>query len=124
MMKGDGERNCGSKTADHRETAMEHFARPRLPAWPAGSVEIRAGQPGGGTMFDSDATIDEEAVRRTAFFLWQQDGSPPGRELDYWERAIEQHIRQLAYDKWLAEGTPDGQAEAHWRDAERKVRGY
>jgi hypothetical protein len=71
---------------------------------------------------DKDPSIDDEAVRRTAFFLWEQDGRPPGREVYYWERALEQHIRQLAYDRWLAEGSPDGQAESHWQEAERRVR--
>jgi len=66
--------------------------------------------------------IDDEVVRRTAFFMWEQDGRPPGRELFYWERALEQHIRQLAYDRWLAEGTPLGRDQQHWRDAERAVR--
>jgi hypothetical protein len=71
---------------------------------------------------DKDPSIDDEAVRRTAFFLWEQDGRPPDREVYYWERALEQHIRQLAYDRWLAEGSPDGQAESHWQEAERRVR--
>jgi hypothetical protein len=75
-------------------------------------------------MWDGSTKIDEEAVRRTAFFLWEQDGRPAGRELEYWERAIQQHIRQLAYDKWLADGAPEGRADAHWREAERNVRGY
>ena len=74
-------------------------------------------------MTDKDPPIDDEAVRRTAFFLWEQDGRPPDREVYYWERALEQHIRQLAYDRWLAEGSPDGQAESHWQEAERRVRG-
>jgi len=74
-------------------------------------------------MSGEDAKIDEEAVRRTAFFLWEQDGRPPNRELYYWEKALQQHIRQLAYDKWLAEGAPEGQAESHWQDAERQIRG-
>lgn len=66
--------------------------------------------------------IDEEAVRRTAFFMWEQDGKPLGRSAYYWDRALEQHIRQLAYDRWLAEGTPEGHAETHWRQAEQIVR--
>lgn len=74
-------------------------------------------------MGGEDRKIDEEAVRRTAFFLWEQDGRPPGRELFYWEKALEQHIRQLAFDRWLEEGEPEGRAESHWRDAERQVRG-
>ncbi|MDR3470146.1 MAG: DUF2934 domain-containing protein [Devosia sp.] len=74
------------------------------------------------TMDGKDAPIDEEAVRRTAFFLWEQDGRPAGRELHYWEQALERHIRQLAYDRWLAEGTPRDRAEAHWREADRLLR--
>lgn len=70
----------------------------------------------------NEPAIDEEAVRRTAFFLWEQDGRPPGRDLHYWELALEQHIRQLAYDRWLAEGSPEGQAGSHWHDAERLIR--
>jgi hypothetical protein len=74
-------------------------------------------------MSSEDAKIDDEAVRRTAFFLWVQDGRPAGRELFYWERAVEQHVRQLAYDRWLEEGATEGHADSHWREAERLVRG-
>ena len=74
-------------------------------------------------MTDDMPRIDEEAVRRTAFFLWEQDGRPPDRELEYWERALEQHIRQRAYDRWLAEGSPEGHAASNWQEAERLVRG-
>lgn len=74
-------------------------------------------------MCAEDGKIDEEAVRRTAFFLWEQDGRPAGRELFYWEKALRQHIRQLAFDKWLEEGEPEGRAESHWRHAGRQVRG-
>lgn len=59
-----------------------------------------------------------EAVRRTAYFLWEQDGRPEGRSLEYWQRAKEAHLRQLAYDRWLAEGSPEGKADAHWREAD------
>ena len=70
-----------------------------------------------------NADIDEEAVRRTAFFLWEQDGRLEGKGLAYWERALERYIRQLAYDRWLAEGSPEGHADEHWQQAERQVRG-
>jgi hypothetical protein len=75
------------------------------------------------SMTDETPRIDEEAVRRTAFFLWEQDGRPSGRELEYWGRALEQHIRQLAYDRWLAEGGPEGHAASNWEAAERLARG-
>jgi hypothetical protein len=30
-----------------------------------------------------------EEIRREAYLLWQQDGCPPGRELDHWLAAQE-----------------------------------
>lgn len=64
-----------------------------------------------------------ESIRRTAYFLWEQDERPQGRAFDYWLRAKEMHLRRIAYDKWLAEGTPAGRAEAHWRDAAGEIDG-
>ena len=64
-----------------------------------------------------------EAIRRTAYFLWEQDGRPEGRSQEYWYRAKEAHQRQLAYDRWLAEGSPEGKAESHWLDADRWLHG-
>ncbi|WP_193334819.1 DUF2934 domain-containing protein [Devosia beringensis] len=58
-----------------------------------------------------------EAMRRTAYFLWEQDGRPEGRAIDYWLRAKHIHQRHMAYDRWLAEGTPVDRAEAHWNAA-------
>lgn len=58
-----------------------------------------------------------EAIRRTAYFLWEHDGRPEGRAFDYWLRAKEMHQRHMAYDRWLAEGTPIDRAEAHWNAA-------
>lgn len=62
-----------------------------------------------------------EAIRRTAYFFWEQDGRPEGRAEEYWAKAKETHQRQLAFDRWLAEGSPIGRAEAHWHDAQRKI---
>jgi hypothetical protein len=62
-----------------------------------------------------------DAIRRTAYFLWEQDGRPEGRAQDYWLRAKEAHLRQLAYDRWLAEGAPPGRAEANWRAATSEI---
>jgi hypothetical protein len=62
-----------------------------------------------------------EAIRRTAYFLWEQDGRPDGRAQHYWLRAKEAHLRQLAFDRWLAEGGPEGRAEAHWHEAEDEI---
>ncbi|HWA20430.1 MAG TPA: DUF2934 domain-containing protein [Devosia sp.] len=49
----------------------------------------------------------EQAVRDTAYFLWEQDGRPMGREQDYWFRALERCLRQRQNDEHLAQ-KPDG----------------
>ncbi|MDB5560591.1 MAG: hypothetical protein JWN11_9 [Hyphomicrobiales bacterium] len=61
------------------------------------------------------------AVRETAYFLWKQDGSPPGRDAEYWRLAREKHLRQLAFDRWLQEGSPAGRADANWFDVSKEV---
>ena len=33
--------------------------------------------------------VREERIKHRAYALWQADGEPPGRDLDYWERARE-----------------------------------
>jgi hypothetical protein len=47
-----------------------------------------------------------EAVRKTAYFLWEQDGRPHGRHEEYYLRALDQHRREREYDQWLEDG-PD-----------------
>jgi hypothetical protein len=49
----------------------------------------------------------EQAVRDTAYFLWEHDGRPPGREKEYWFRALEQRLRQRQYDRLLRERPVD-----------------
>jgi len=46
----------------------------------------------------------EQAVRDTAYFMWEQDGRPPGREKEYWYRAMEQHLRQRRDEEELRKG--------------------
>lgn len=60
----------------------------------------------------------DEAIRKTAYFLWEQDGRRPGKPQYYWELAKEKHLRQRAYDLWLQEGAPDGKAEEFWDKAQ------
>ena len=48
------------------------------------------------------------AVRKTAYFLWEQDGRPHGRHDEYYLRALDQHRREREYDQWLEDG-PDGE---------------
>jgi hypothetical protein len=35
----------------------------------------------------ADSSGSEESVRTRAYFLWEQDGRPEGRDVEYWERA-------------------------------------
>ncbi|MBL8598062.1 MAG: DUF2934 domain-containing protein [Devosia sp.] len=44
----------------------------------------------------------ELAVRETAYFLWEQDGKPLGREQEYWFRALERQLRERNADRDLA----------------------
>lgn len=48
----------------------------------------------------------EQAVRDTAYFLWEQDGRPPGREQEYWFRALEQHLRSRRSEEEFRNGMP------------------
>jgi hypothetical protein len=45
----------------------------------------------------------EQAVRDTAYFLWENDGRPEGREREYWYRALEQLVHQRQCDRELTE---------------------
>jgi hypothetical protein len=44
---------------------------------------------------DTDRFIDmdfEQAVRQTAYHLWERDGRQDGREKEYWFRALQQEL--------------------------------
>ena len=43
----------------------------------------------------------EQTVRDTAYFLWEQDGRPFGREQEYWFAALERCLRRRESDKAL-----------------------
>jgi len=60
-------------------------------------------------------------IRDTAYFLWEQDGRPEGRAMEYWLKAKQMLQRQIAYDHWLAEGTPQDQSDLHWHEAGRAI---
>ncbi len=59
-----------------------------------------------------DRSVDEEdeafrqAVRRTAYFIWEQEGRPEGAQDHCYLRALEMHRRHRDYDEWL-QVTPD-----------------
>lgn len=50
----------------------------------------------------------ESRVRDTAYFLWENDGRPLGREQEYWFRALERCLRQREADSLLQRGPADG----------------
>jgi hypothetical protein len=62
-----------------------------------------------------------QAVRATAYFLWEQDGRPEGRSVEYWLRAKEMHLRQIAFDRWLREGSPQGREYAIWVELSKEI---
>ena len=41
----------------------------------------------------------EQAVRETAYHLWESDGRPEGREQDYWFKALEQKLAERNGDQ-------------------------
>jgi len=45
-----------------------------------------------------------QAVRDTAYFMWEQDGRQPDRDKEYWFRALEQHLRLRQSEKELRNG--------------------
>jgi len=34
------------------------------------------------------AQVSEDAIREQAYYLWEQDGRPMGRDIEYWQRAM------------------------------------
>jgi len=56
----------------------------------------------------------EEAVRDTAYFLWEQAGRPDGRSDEFWYKALAIHYRERAYGIWrrrLEEGKTSGEGD-------------
>jgi len=47
-----------------------------------------------------------DAVRDTAYFLWEEAGRPDGRADEFWYRALDIHFRSRAYQEWLRQGKP------------------
>ncbi len=62
-----------------------------------------------------------QAIRATAYFLWEQDGRPDDRSIQYWLRAKEMHLRHVAYDRWLSEGSPPGRDFDNWVEASNQI---
>lgn len=54
----------------------------------------------------------EAQVRDTAYFLWEDDGRPQGREKEYWFAALDRCLRQREADGLLKEGPFGDDAKA------------
>ena len=54
----------------------------------------------------------EQAVRETAYFLWEQDGRPDGREQQYWYLALERTLRERDCDRRLKARVADSPQSA------------
>jgi hypothetical protein len=52
----------------------------------------------------------EQAVRETAYFFWEQDGRPQGREQEYWYRALERTLRERNADNGMRQHPADAGA--------------
>ena len=50
-----------------------------------------------------DSDLDETTVRETAYFLWEHDGRPAGKEEEYWLRALEQSKRSRECQRLMEE---------------------
>lgn len=62
--------------------------------------------------YDDPQQMDgfREAVRDTAYFLWEQAGRPEGRSDEFWYKALAIHYRERAYGIWrrkLEDQQPD-----------------
>ena len=74
---------------------------------------------------NSDAPNDDpwvdpvfaQSVRDTAYFLWENDGRPQGRENEYWFRALERCLRQRQADDMLLQSPASTRADDHGQSA-------
>lgn len=53
----------------------------------------------------------ETQVRETAYFLWENDGRPHGREKQYWFTALDRCLRQREADELLRKEPADGMTD-------------
>lgn len=68
---------------------------------------------------DNDRWVDpqfKQSVRDTAYFLWENDGRPEGREQEYWFSALERCLRLRE-----VEGRSGGQIDDNIDDLGRKL---
>ncbi|HET9146611.1 MAG TPA: DUF2934 domain-containing protein [Acetobacteraceae bacterium] len=63
---------------------------------------------------EHDAAHREHRIRERAFFLWQEAGSPEGREEEFWHRAeeLEQGGAMSSSQAGAPQADPTGQNEA------------
>ncbi len=67
----------------------------------------------GDPLSQTTSGLDQD-VRERAYALWQQEGSPHGRAVEFWDRAYHQQLRESGHLLWQQEGCPEGRADEHW----------
>ena len=50
---------------------------------------------------EEDIESFRQAVRDTAYFLWEEAGQPDGRADEFWFKAIDTEFRHRAYGMWM-----------------------
>ena len=55
-------------------------------------------------------TDEERAIRERAYFLWEAEGQPDGRDLDHWQRAAEE--MQFVDEEKVIDGRSDANVPA------------
>ena len=53
----------------------------------------------------ADTHPKDSAIREQAYFLWEQDGRPDGRDMEYWQRATVLAAEKTQVDT-LTKGPP------------------
>ena len=57
-------------------------------------------------------TDAEQAVRVTAYFIWQKEGCPQGREAEHWSRAVAALEAQMGDEEKIMANRPDANLPA------------
>lgn len=91
--------------------ALERLER-LLPNSEAAGIRkvVEGAEPGEPVVLAPEQSFEQQ-VRDTAYFMWETDGRPSGRDEEYWHRAREACLGQRRLDRQFGEALqePDGQ---------------
>ncbi|MDB5542192.1 MAG: hypothetical protein JWQ89_3919 [Devosia sp.] len=82
---------------------------------------IRRIQEGGDTLAADGVSLPpdpsiEQSIRDTAYYLWENDGRPEGRDDEYWHRAREAWLGQQTLDSAFEDAVEETDPEIETRD--------